>query len=371
MAAAAPRRPPLRRLATQRPPEGAATARAPRPPSTVVSISGPREYIVRKPQAPPGGRTNTWGAFRRARELGDADERGLHRLLPQAEAGALSSFGAPSASGASYRSASGASYRSAPGPSTGAYRDAPGTSAGAYGASTYASHAQDRLATAAREKQRLKVQASQDAGGSRTSPLIVRLLEMRTVKNMTKNGKLARFSATVAVGNGRGSVGVAHGKSVNVADAVAKATRSATAHMEFFPRFQDRTLFHDDRVTFKATNLDARPSAHDAGPRCHPTIGEICRCVGIKDISASVHGSRLPMNVAEAFLLLLRRQKTPEDVARDTGMNIVDVRTIYQQGCDELSRTLREKRFSTDTIKAAAVRAHKPIAVAPAVEHVQ
>lgn len=181
--------------------------------------------------------------------------------------------------------------------------------------------------------------------------LVVRILKTRVIKNMTKNGKYARFSILLAVGNGAGGLGVAHAKAVAAADAVAKATRLATRSLEYYERWQQRTLHHDDVVKYKATILYVRPGAPETGRRAHPTIIEMCRCMGIKDVSAKVHGSRNPLNVAQAFLLALQRQKTPTQVAEESGMRIVDVLKVYQQGCEELTRTLRAERYSTDHLR--------------------
>lgn len=73
----------------------------------------------------------------------------------------------------------------------------------------------------------------------------------------------------------------------------------------------------------------------DTGRRCHPAVAEMSRCMGIADISAKVHGSRHPMNVAQAFLEALRRQKSPEQVAADSGMRIQDVLKVYEAGCQQ------------------------------------
>lgn len=54
--------------------------------------------------------------------------------------------------------------------------------------------------------------------------------------------------------------------------------------------------------------------------------------MGIQDISAKVYGSRHPMNVVQAFLLALRRQKTPQQVALDSGMKLIDVLKVYEYG---------------------------------------
>lgn len=182
--------------------------------------------------------------------------------------------------------------------------------------------------------------------------LIVRILKTRVIKNMTKNGKYARFSILLAVGNGAGGLGVAHAKAVAAVDAIAKATRLATRSLEYYERWQQRTLHHDDVVKYKATLLYVRPGAPETGRRAHPTIIEMCRCMGIRDVSAKVHGSRNPINVAQAFLLALRRQKTPAQVAEEGGMRIVDVLKAYQQGCEELTRTLRSERYSNDHLRA-------------------
>lgn len=59
----------------------------------------------------------------------------------------------------------------------------------------------------------------------------------------------------------------------------------------------------------------------------------MCRCLGIKDISAKVHGSSHPMNVMKAFLKILDQQKTPEQVAAETGMRVVDVLHVFESNC--------------------------------------
>lgn len=179
--------------------------------------------------------------------------------------------------------------------------------------------------------------------------LTVRLLKMRVIKNMTKNGKYARFSALVAVGNGNGAIGIAHAKALNAPDALSKATRSATSNMEYFHRWQDRTIFHDDEVKFKSSIIRVRPGSIHSGRRCHPAISEICRCLGIADISAKCHGSRNPLNVANAFLLALRRQQTPELLASEHGLRVADIAKVYQ--CEPDNIFERSCRYSTLAFK--------------------
>ena len=59
----------------------------------------------------------------------------------------------------------------------------------------------------------------------------------------------------------------------------------------------------------------------------------MCRCLGIKDISAKVHGSSHPMNVMKAFLKILDQQKSPVQVAAETGLRVVDVLHVFETNC--------------------------------------
>jgi ribosomal protein S5 len=90
--------------------------------------------------------------------------------------------------------------------------------------------------------------------------LITRLVNMRVVKNMTKNGKIARFSSIVIAGNGNGGLGSGHAKHDSASEAVTKAGKLAVRNIQYFNRWQDRTLFHDDFAKYKATKLYVRPA---------------------------------------------------------------------------------------------------------------
>ncbi len=171
-----------------------------------------------------------------------------------------------------------------------------------------------------------------------------RLIKLRLVKHQTRNGKVATFSALVVAGNGAGGIGYGFGRDATTSDAIVKAGKIAERNMEFFDRFQGRTIFHAANVKFKATLLMVKPAPAsksasslfiyllDTGRRAHHAIQEMCRVMGIDDISCKVYGSTNPLTVVEAFMEALRRQKTPEEVARDSGMKVVDVLKVYQHG---------------------------------------
>lgn len=164
---------------------------------------------------------------------------------------------------------------------------------------------------------------------SAQSQIRQRLLRLNMTKNQTKNGKISKFSALVAVGNCNGGLGIGYAKHAQAADAIHKAAKIATKNMEYFPLYESRTIFHDDCVKFKATKLYVRPASEESGLRCHHSIAEISSCLGIRDISAKVHGSSHPANVVQAFLKIMRLQKTPQDLSKETGLRVVDAKKLY------------------------------------------
>ena len=87
-----------------------------------------------------------------------------------------------------------------------------------------------------------------------------RLIKLRLVKHQTRNGKVANFSAMVVAGNGAGGVGFGFGKDAKSTESLIKAGKIAERNMEFFERFQGRTIFHPVTVKFKATIVMAKPA---------------------------------------------------------------------------------------------------------------
>lgn len=87
----------------------------------------------------------------------------------------------------------------------------------------------------------------------------VRLIKLRYVRNMTRNGKIPSYSAAVVVGNGEGGLGYGICKDKRPNDAILKATKEAEKKMEYFELYEGRTFFHDVQAKFKATKVFIRP----------------------------------------------------------------------------------------------------------------
>ncbi|KAJ2001319.1 28S ribosomal protein S5, mitochondrial [Coemansia thaxteri] len=183
------------------------------------------------------------------------------------------------------------------------------------------------------------VRASEDDGMFWSEDLLIpyeqfvklskKTLVMKRTVQMTRKGKIPSMYAMVVVGNGMGSAGFGEGKSAEASKAVMMATRQAIKGMQHFPRYDDRTIYHDIEHKFQATKLMLWARRPGFGCRVAPVIHEICECIGIQDLAGKIHGSRNPMNVIKTLFGALQTQRIPSDLARARGLRLVDVYHRY------------------------------------------
>ncbi|QSL65116.1 hypothetical protein MERGE_002421 [Pneumocystis wakefieldiae] len=159
--------------------------------------------------------------------------------------------------------------------------------------------------------------------------LIQKPLVIRRVVNQTRKGKIPSMYSLAIVGNGTGMIGLGEGKSKALRTAIKKSCLRAMKNMYHIPRYENRTIYGNVRYKFHAVLLELRSRPRGFGIRANHFIHEICRCIGIKDLSAKVRGSCTGMNVVKATLEALKTQVLPEDIARARGKKVVDVMQTY------------------------------------------
>lgn len=163
------------------------------------------------------------------------------------------------------------------------------------------------------------------------SKLQFKTLVVKMVSNQTKNGKIPTFYALVAVGDKNGMIGIGEGKDkVEVSLAIQKLHWNAVKNLTFVPRLEDRTVFGDLKYKYHSTLIHLNSAPAGFGLRVNHIIYEICELAGIKDLGGKVYRSRNQMNVAKlAFEMLTKNQRTIEELAKERGKKIVDLRKIY------------------------------------------
>ena len=91
------------------------------------------------------------------------------------------------------------------------------------------------------------------------------VIEVKSVVKVTQGGRQRRFSATVVVGDRKGTVGIGIGKANEVPDAVKKAIQSANKNLIKVNLIDNRTIAHEVTGKSGACKVLIKPAPAGAG----------------------------------------------------------------------------------------------------------
>ena len=151
------------------------------------------------------------------------------------------------------------------------------------------------------------------------------MIDLKRVTKVTKGGRHFRFAATMAVGDGKGLVGLGTGKANEVPDAIKKAVQSATKNMVKVSLVEDRTIPHEAIGVQSASRVLLKPAQKGTGVKAGGPVRAVLELAGVKDILSKSLGSNTKINMAYATLNALKSQKTAEEVARLRGKKIEEI----------------------------------------------
>lgn len=144
---------------------------------------------------------------------------------------------------------------------------------------------------------------------------IERVIELKRVSKVVKGGKRIRIQATVVVGDGKGNVGIGHGKAAEVAVAVKKATLRAKRNL--IPvAIKENTIPHETMGKFGASRVLLKPASKGTGLVACPKVRAVLEAAGVKDCLSKSLRSNTAYNLASATLNALRQLRTIEEIAR-------------------------------------------------------
>jgi small subunit ribosomal protein S5 len=151
------------------------------------------------------------------------------------------------------------------------------------------------------------------------------IINIGRVTKVTKGGRHFRFSATVAVGDRNGQVGIGTGKANEVPDAIKKAEQSATKSVVRVAIIDNRTIPHEAIGVRGASKVMLKPASKGTGVKAGGPVRAVLELAGVKDILSKSQGSNTKINMAFATLEALRVQKTPEQVAALRGKKVEEL----------------------------------------------
>jgi small subunit ribosomal protein S5 len=143
--------------------------------------------------------------------------------------------------------------------------------------------------------------------------LTEKLISVNRVAKVVKGGKHLRFSALVAVGDGKGRVGIGMGKANEVSLAIQKAGAVAKKKMVRVP-LAGTTIPHETVMKFGAARVMLKPAVPGTGVIAGGSMRAVLEVAGVKDILTKCLGTTNSVNVVKATMKALTELREPEQV---------------------------------------------------------
>ncbi|MDP3487603.1 MAG: 30S ribosomal protein S5 [Bacillota bacterium] len=154
-----------------------------------------------------------------------------------------------------------------------------------------------------------------------TLDLTEKVIAVKRVSKTRKGGRDSSFSALVAIGDGKGHVGVGLGKAKEVVDAIRKGIEDGKKNLITVP-IVNASIPHQVIGTSGAGKVLMKPASPGTGVIAGGAVRSILELAGVRDILTKSLGSSNAMNMAQATLSGLKSLKTAEDFAKLRGISV-------------------------------------------------
>lgn len=160
-------------------------------------------------------------------------------------------------------------------------------------------------------------------------PTQLELLEEKVIKinrvaKVVTGGRRFSFNAIVAIGDGKGHVGIGLGKAQEVTIAVSKGKENAKKNIIRVPVING-TIPHAIQAKYGAAIVILKPASPGTGIIAGGPIRAIMEQVGVRDILSKSIGSNNTHNIVKATMRALQMLRDPYMVAHKRGMTLQEI----------------------------------------------
>jgi len=131
-----------------------------------------------------------------------------------------------------------------------------------------------------------------------------RVIDLKRVTKVTKGGRHMRFSATMAVGDGKGLVGIGSGKANEAPEAIKKALQAANKNLVRVSLVDNRTVPHEAIGTCGRARVMIKPAPEGTGIVAGGAARAVLELAGVKDIVSKSLGSNTKLMLLKLLLKL-------------------------------------------------------------------
>lgn len=153
---------------------------------------------------------------------------------------------------------------------------------------------------------------------------IEHVVKICRVSKVVKGGRRFSFSAVVVVGDGKGRVGAALGKALEVPEAIRKGIEKAKRSMINVP-IVSTTVPHDVIGKQGAASVLLKPASLGTGIVAGGPVRAVMEAAGYENVLTKCLGSNNAANVVWATIEGLSRLRTAEETAAVRGLDVTDV----------------------------------------------
>jgi small subunit ribosomal protein S5 len=151
-----------------------------------------------------------------------------------------------------------------------------------------------------------------------------RVVSINRVSKVVKGGRRFQFTALVVVGDGKGTVGIGHGKAREVQTAIQKGVEEAKRNFFKVPMVGS-TIVHPVVGRAGSGQVMLKPAAPGTGVIAGGPVRAVVEAAGITDLLAKSLGTSNPINVVHATVAGLKAQRSAHEIAALRDLALEDV----------------------------------------------